>query len=123
MEGLSFVCIEEGTGKAVRRDTVELCGGLLPEIKLKSSHTVPVGTKVQIRNGRQTANGVVDKCRTDHSKYVVTVHIQRGGQWLLDLVPLSNYDPGVHSVNKFISEDRFLQLMGEMDSLNHSGGN
>ena len=122
MADRSFVCIVGGVD-AARREIVELRGGVLPRIKLSSPRNVPVGTKVSIQSGCHRAQGIVDTCQTDHSRCEMTVKIQRGGQWLMDLVPAANnYDPGVHSVNKFISDENLVQLMNELAPEIHSIG-
>ena len=112
----SLTLFFESPRSIARRETVELRGGKPPVINLSSPRNVPVGTTVRIRSGRENARGLVQQCKTDRSRFLVTIQIQRGGQWLLELFPASNFDPGSHSVDKFISEERFSQLMNVIDS-------
>lgn len=110
----TFVCILGGA-KTGRREIVQLRGGALPKIKLSSPNSVPVGTRVTIQSGRHRAQGIVEQCETGHFQFEMTVEIQRGGEWLMDLIPVPKYyDPGVHSVNKFISDEDLVQLMNEL---------
>jgi hypothetical protein len=122
MADRSLVCIVGGANPS-RRELVELRGGMLPKIKLRSPRTVPVGTKVSIQSGRHKAQGIVNQCETYHSRCDMTVEIQSGGQWLTDLVPVAScYDPGVHSVNKFICDESLVQLMNELTPIIHTVG-
>lgn len=120
MTNVSMLCID-GAGNAARKQPVTLCGGVLPKINLRSPQGIPVGTPVRIRSGRQIAKGIVDCCENGELSCEVTVQIQRGGQWLLELVTGSGgYDPGVHLVNKFITDEELSQVMTELDSNSHS---
>jgi len=114
MTSLSLYC-DNSFPKTVRGNTVELLGGVPPRINLLSPSSVPAGTKVRLRGGRRYARGFVDSCQSDPSGFVLTVQIELGGQWLLDLFPANNFDPGALSVNKFISDERLSQLTDEID--------
>jgi hypothetical protein len=118
----SFVCIISDA-KEARRELVELLGGGLPKIKLGTPRPVPVGTNVTIQSGRDKAVGVVTTCFGAKSRHEISVEIKRGGQWLLDLVPAASYyDPGVHSVNEFISDKDLVQLINQLVPKNHTVG-
>jgi hypothetical protein len=122
MADRSFICIVGGANSA-RREKVVLTGGALPKIKLSSPRSLPVGTDVIIQNGRNKAHGIVNKCLTDLPRYEMIVEIKAGGQWLTDLVPVaSSFDPGVHSVNKFICDEDIVQLMNELAPKTHTTG-
>jgi hypothetical protein len=115
MTSLSLYGIDRAE-KTVRLSTVEICGGVPPVINLRSPSSVPAGTKVRIRGGRRYSRGFVDRCQSDPSGFVLTIQIESGGQWLLDLFPAYNFDPGALSVNQFITDERFSQLLDVMDT-------
>ncbi len=107
--------------KVLRKHLVTLCGGVLPTLNLRSGEAIPAGTALRIRNGRNIAKGMVSECQGGVSDYVVTVKISRGGQWLLDLVAYSGtHDPGVLSVNDFMTESQLSELLTEYESHTHT---
>lgn len=122
MTSVALLCIDSAK-KSTRKQLVTLCGGVLPTINLRSPRVVPIGTQVRLRNGRQSAKGFVHGCRSAKRTCVLTIRIEQGGQWLFDLLSGSGgYDPGVHLVNQFITDEQLSQVMGETDSKCHSAG-
>jgi hypothetical protein len=122
MTSVALLCIDSAR-RGTRKQLVTLCGGVLPRINLRSPRIVPIGTPVRLRNGRQTAKGVVHACRSAKRTCVLTIQIEQGGQWLCELLSGSGgYDPGVHLVNQFITDQQLSQVMDEMDSKCHSAG-
>jgi hypothetical protein len=119
----SLICIM-GHGQTATHETATVSEWLLPLVKLRYPKEVPTGTLLRIRKGRHSARAIIENCklqRTSRTSYILTVRILRGGQWLSDLVQMSDsYDPGVHLLNNFITDSHVLQLMREMDSKTHS---
>jgi hypothetical protein len=120
MTSVAMLCVDSAKN-GTRRQLVTLCGGVLPNINLRSSRIVPIGTPVHLRNGRHSAKGFVHGCRSAKKTCILTIQIENGGQWLLDLLSGSGgYDPGVHLVNKFITDQQLSQVMADADSNCHS---
>jgi hypothetical protein len=110
----SLVCIVGGP-KPARIEGVELRHLALPKVKLSSRRGIEVGATVLIQSGRNKALGIVTGCKTNLTRHDIVVEVMHGAKWLTNWFPVaSGYDPGVHLVNKFISDEKLLQLTDEL---------
>jgi hypothetical protein len=96
--------------------SVELVASGYHRMELHASEPLPTGSKVRIQCGRKSAEGVVKKCQAEHMGFRLSVQVLKGKDWLLKLPPCTNhFDPGLLSVENFISDEQFLQLLNEME--------
>lgn len=95
-------------------------------IKMRASRSLREGMKIRIHGSHGSASAVITRCKADRSGFLVSAHILSGiGRLLPSQNGLERLDPGVLSLDNFLSEGQLNQLLAEVETAaaGHGRGN
>jgi hypothetical protein len=102
-------------------ESVELRGVKSEQVVVHSPRSVSTGASVHVRKGHRHSSGVVLNCEPDRNRFVVTIKVGKGSDWLLKLHPQEHeFDPGALCVDDFLSIEQLSCLMEQTSSKSHN---